>query len=71
MNGIGGTVKNDIFRKIKSGKLVVYSQVDFSEAVTKFILPIHSVFLPENENIAEPEDIKRLKRSIKCWKYIS
>lgn len=66
MNGIGGTVKNDIFRKIKSGKLVVYSQVDFSEAVTKFILPIHSVFLPENENIAEPEDKKRLKRSIKC-----
>ena len=35
MNGTGGTVKNDIFRKIKSGKLVVYFQVDFSEAVTK------------------------------------
>ena len=58
-------VKNVIFRKIKSGQFVVYSPLEFSEAVTKFVSSIHAVWLPENENIVEPEDISRLERTIK------
>ena len=35
---------------------MIYSPLEFSEAVAKFVPPIHSVNLPENENIVEPED---------------
>ena len=54
MDGIGRTVKNVILRKVKSGQLLVHSPLEFSEAVTKFVPSIHSVYLPENENIVEP-----------------
>ena len=47
-----------------------YSLLEVSEAVTKFVLSVHSVYLLENENIVEPEDIS-MARSIKLWKYIS
>ena len=57
MDAIGGTVKNVIFRKVKSGQLVVCSPLAFSEAVTNFFSSIHFVYLPENKNIIEPEDI--------------
>ena len=40
MDGIGGTLKNVILRKFRSGQLVVNSPLEFSEAVTKFILSI-------------------------------
>ena len=59
MDGVGGTVKNVIIRKVKSGQLVVHSPLDVSEAVTKFVPSIDSVYLPENENIVEPEDMAR------------
>ena len=36
---------------------MVYSPFEFSEAVTKFVPSIHSVYLPEIENIVEPDDI--------------
>ena len=45
MDGIGGTVKNVILRKVKSGQLVVNSPL---ETVTKFVPSIHSEHLPEN-----------------------
>ena len=41
-----------------------YSLLEVSEAVTKFVLSVHSVYLLENENIVEPEDIS-MARSIK------
>ena len=62
MDGIGGTVKNVILRKFRSGQLVVHSPLEFSEAVTKFILSIHSVYLTENENIVETEDISMARK---------
>ena len=57
MDGIGRTVKNVIRRKVKSGQLLVHSPLEVSEAVTRFVPSIHSVDLPENKNIFEPEDI--------------
>ena len=50
-------VKYVILRKVMSGQLVVDSPLEFSEAVTEFVPSIHSVYLPENENIVEAEDI--------------
>ena len=51
MDGIGGTVKIVIFRKVKSSQLVVHSPFEFSQAVKKFVPSIRSVYLPENESI--------------------
>ena len=59
---IGRTVKNVIPRKVKSGQLVVHSPLEVSEAVTKFVPSIHSVYLPENKNIVEPEDISMARK---------
>ena len=71
MDGIGGTVKNVIFRKVNSGQLVVYFPIEFSEAVTKFVPLIPSVYLPENENIVEPVDIsdaRKINQTLKIQK---
>ena len=62
MDGIGGTVKNVILRKVKSGQLVAHSPLEFSEAVPKFVPSILSVYLPENENIAKPKDISMVRK---------
>ena len=62
MDGIGVTVKNVVFRKVKSGQFVVYSPLEFSEAVTIFVPSIHSVYLPENENVVAPEDISKARK---------
>ena len=56
------TVKNAIFRKIKYGQLARYSKLESSETVRKFVPLIHSVYLPENENIVEPEDISKARK---------
>ena len=61
-NGIGRTVKNVILRKVKSGQLVVHFPLEVSEAVTKSVPTIHAVYLPENENIVEPEDLSMARK---------
>ena len=71
MDGVGGTVKNVIFRKVKSGQVVIYSTQEFSEAVKTLVPAIHAVYLPENENIIEPKGIKssrKIKETLKIHK---
>ena len=68
IDGIRKTVKNAVFRNVKSGLLVVCSPLEFFKAMTKFVQSILSIYLRGNENFIEPEYIKR---SIKCWNYIS
>ena len=46
MDGIGVTIKNVILGKIKSGHWLVHFPLEYSEAVTKFVLSIHAVYLP-------------------------
>ena len=41
---------------------MVYSLLEFSEAVTKFFPWIHSICLPENENIVALEDISKARK---------
>ena len=50
---------------------MVYSLLKVSKAVIKLDWSIHSVYLPENENIGEPENVSMARRSIKYWKHIS
>ena len=71
MDGVGGTVKNVIFRKVKSGQVVIYSTQEFSEAAKTLVPAIHAVYLPENENIIEPKGIKssrKIKETLKIHK---
>ena len=62
MDGKGEKVKNVILRKVKSVQLVVHSPLELFEAVTKFFPPIHSVYLPENQNIVEPKDLRMARK---------
>ena len=57
MDDVGGTIKNAIHRKVKSGQIVVHTPKDFSDAAMKFVLSINSVYLPKSEETVEPESI--------------
>ena len=67
IDGIGWTVKNVVFKK---GKLV-NSPLEFSEAVTKFVLSIHSVPYLKMKILSSQKIWVRLKRSVKRWKHVS
>ena len=57
MDYVGGTIKNAVLRKVKSGQIVVHTPKDFSDAAMKFVLSINSVYLPKSDEIVEPESI--------------
>ena len=57
MDYVGGTIKNVVLRKVKSGQIVVHTSKDFSDAVMKFVPSIISVYLPKLDEIVEPESI--------------
>ena len=57
MDGVGGTIKNVIFRKVKSGHIVVHTPKEFSEAAIKFVPSIITVYLPRSNEIVESESI--------------
>ena len=71
MNGVGGTVKNVIFRKVKSRQLVVYSPLAFCEAEAIFVPLIYSVYLSKNKNTFEPEEKNKARKIGQTLKYIS
>ena len=71
MNGVGRTVKNVVFRKVKLGKVVIYSPLEFFEAIKTIVPAIHAVYLPESENIIEPKGIestRKIKETFKIHK---
>ena len=53
MDGIGGTVKNVIFRKVKSGLVTINSPEEFAKAAMKFVPKISTVYLPETDVMDE------------------
>ena len=57
MDGVGGTIKNVIFRKVKSGQIVVHTPKEFSDAAMKFVPSIITVYLPKSDEIVKPESI--------------
>ena len=57
MDDVGGTIKNVIFRKVKSGQIVVHTSKEFSDTAIKFVLSIIIVHLPRLDEIVEPESI--------------
>ena len=49
----GETIKNVIFRKVKSGQIVVHKPKEFSDAAIKFVSSIITVYLPKSDEIVE------------------
>ena len=57
MDGVGGTIKNVFFRKVKSGQIVVHAPKEFSDAAMKFVPSTSTVYLHRSDEIVEPESI--------------
>ena len=51
MDNVGGTNENVIFRKVKSGQIVVHTPKEFSDAAMKFVPSIIAVYLPKSDEI--------------------
>ena len=58
MDGIGGTVKNVTFRKVKSGNAVIDSP-KFVDYASQLVPSITSLYLPVEEIIEEPKETAR------------
>ena len=56
MDGIGDTVKNTVFRKALSGKVVIGSPKEFARYANQ-ICKVDSLYLPTAEIPDEPEDV--------------
>ena len=57
MDGINGTIKNVIFRNVKSDQIVVHIHKEFSDAVMKLMPSFVTVYLQRSDEIVEPESI--------------
>ena len=64
MDDVGGTVKNIIFRKVKSGIVTIDSPFEFHQAILKVVPSIKSVYLPDTDVLNEPENIEQESKKI-------
>ena len=58
MDGIGGTIKNVVFRHVKSERIIVNSAKEFSEAANQFCLSITTLFQRSDVILSEPKDVE-------------
>ena len=64
MDGVGATVKNIVFRKVKSGFVTIDSPFKFHQTIMKFVPSIKSVYLPDTDVLNEPENIEQESKKI-------
>ena len=58
MDGVGGTLKNRIFRDVMSEKCFIQNTEEFSNYRKTVVNGITSVFLPQNDLFTEPDKIE-------------
>jgi len=58
MDGIGGTLKNCVYRDTMSGKCFINTPMEFAEYADKTVKGITSLYLPADEVLVEPDDIE-------------
>ena len=58
MDGVGGTIKNRVYRDMMSDKCVIKSAKEFSNYANKVVNGITSLYLPEADLLTEPDDIE-------------
>ena len=57
IDGVGGTLKNVVFRKVKSCQTVVQTPEDFKKLTRKYVPSITTEYLPKEAETTEPKDI--------------
>ena len=62
MDGVDGTIKNQVFQKVKFGRLSISTSNKFSDAGQKLVPSITSVYLPLSEILEEPGDINEVPK---------
>ena len=58
MDGIGGTIKNKLYRNVMSNKCLIKNAKDFAEYANKTINGITSIYMPINDLLTEPGNIE-------------
>ena len=58
MDGIGGTIKNCVYRDVMSGKCVINTPKEFADHVEKSVKGVTSLYLPVEDVLVEPDDIE-------------
>lgn len=58
MDGIGGTLKNQVYQHVKSGRVVISTPKEFAVAANEFVPSISTMFLPVIDIPEEPENVK-------------
>ena len=59
MDGIVGTIKNVVFRQVKSGRVIINSAEEFSVSANKFVPSIATLFRKEKDFLCEPDVINQ------------
>ena len=73
MDGIGGTVKNVVYRQVKSGNVTINSAKQFFDAANRFVPIITTLFQNEEDVLAEPDDINQapsIPATLKIHKFV-
>ena len=71
MDGIGRTIKNLVFRAVKSGKVSVRDPEEFAKAGNDIVLSVRSLYMPIEDLMEEPAEVANAPLSPKYFKYIS
>ena len=58
MDGVGGPIKNKVFREVKSSRLTIMPPKELSNVAERLVSKIVSIYLPINEMIEEPSCVK-------------
>ena len=73
MDGIGGTLKNTVYRDVKSGKTIINDAKEFAEYAHKTIKRISSLYMSSDDVIVEKEEIKtapKIPETLKIHKFV-
>ena len=57
MDGVGGTIKNLVFRAVKSGKVSVRDPEEFVKAANDIVPSIRSIYMPIVDMLEEPLEV--------------
>ena len=60
VDGVGGTVKNMVYRRVLTGDIVIDTHKQFANFAQE-VCNVDSLFLPDESLIEEPEQIKHAK----------
>jgi len=60
MDGIGGCIKNAVYRAVMSNRIVVQTPLDFVNAASSLVRGVECVYMPVDEVMIEPEEISKV-----------